>query len=144
MTKTRNPKILFLCTANSCRSQMAEGIARHLFGERCEVFSAGTLASYVNPTAIEVMKELDIDISGHRSESVTEYEDQEFDLVVTVCDNAKETCPVFVGSPKTLHLPFEDPVSFYGAGEEERLNKFRKVRDQIFESLNSELGHHFA
>jgi len=139
MIETHKPKILFLCTANSCRSQMAEGIARHLFGERCEVFSAGTLASHVHPKAIEVMKELDIDISGHRSESVTEYKDQKFDLVVTVCDNAKETCPVFVGSPKTLHLPFEDPVSFYGASEAEELDKFRQVRDQIFEGVESEL-----
>lgn len=123
-------KVLFICTHNSARSQMAEGILRHLYGEFYEVFSAGTELSKVNPYAIKVMSEIDIDISYHRSKSVDEFLEKEFDYVVTVCDDAKETCPFFPGGKKYLHKSFEDPASFYGS-EEEKLNKFREVRDKI-------------
>jgi len=126
-------KILILCTANSCRSQMGEGIARHLFSDRCEVYSAGTVASYVNPSAIEVMGELGIDISHQTSKSVETLKDISFDLVITVCDNAKENCPVLFGEHVLQHWPFEDPV---GLG----LDAFRKVRDQIYRKFEQEIG----
>lgn len=125
--------VLILCTGNSCRSQMAEGIARYLYGDRCNVFSAGTKPSYVNPTAIEVMKEIGIDISHHTSKSVREFKDHSFDVVITVCDSAKETCPVVFGQSKTLHWSFEDPVH---AG----IETFRMVRDQIFTKFKNDLG----
>ncbi len=123
-------RVLVLCTGNSARSQMAEGLLRHDFGERFEVFSAGTKPSHVRPEAIAVMRELDIDLSGHRSKHVSEFDGQPFEYVITVCDNAKESCPVFPGSVKRIHWSFEDPASAQGS-EEERLAAFRKVRDQI-------------
>jgi arsenate reductase len=127
MTKKR---VLILCTANSARSQMAEGLFRHAGGERYEVFSAGTRPSSVRPEAIAVMAELGIDISGQRSKSVDEFIGQPLDLVITVCDNAKEACPVFPGRTQRLHWPFEDPAGVEGP-DEERESTFRKVRDQI-------------
>jgi arsenate reductase len=123
-------RVLILCTGNSARSQMAEGLLRHDAGETFDVESAGTIASFVRPQAIAVMKELGIDISGHRSKNVSEFGGQHFDYVVTVCDNARETCPVFFGAAKTLHQSFDDPAAIAGT-EEERLAGFRRVRDEL-------------
>lgn len=123
-------RVLILCTGNSARSQMAEGLLRHDAGDRFEVSSAGTKPSHVRPEAIAAMRELGIDISGHRSKSVDEYTDQTFDYVLTVCDNAKESCPIFPGKAKTIHHSFEDPATVEGT-EEERLAAFRRVRDQL-------------
>src|SRR5215471_3006197 len=103
-------RVLILCTGNSARSQMAEGLLRHDAGERFEVESAGTNASFVRTEAIAVMRELGIDISGHRSKNVDEFVGQQFDYVVTVCNNARETCPVFFGKAQKLHRDFEDPA----------------------------------
>ncbi len=123
-------KVLILCTGNSCRSQMAEGVLRHYGRGRYEVFSAGTKPSSVNPTAVQVMKEVGIDISGHRSKHVDEFKGQPFDYVITVCDNARETCPFFPGNAIRLHWEFPDPP--HGdAVTEAVLNEFRKVRDMI-------------
>ena len=123
-------RVLILCTGNSARSQMAEGLLRHDAGDRFEVESAGTRPGHVRPEAIAVMKELGIDISGHRSKHVQEFENQSFDYVVTVCDNAKESCPVFPGHLNRIHQGFEDPAALKGT-EAERLSLFRKVRDEI-------------
>lgn len=123
-------RILILCTGNSARSQMAEGLMRAALAGDAEVFSAGTKPSLVRPEAIAVMSELGIDLSGHRSKSVDEFAGQEFDYVITVCDNAAEACPVFPGKTQRLHWPFEDPAGVTGS-ESERQAAFRKVRDQI-------------
>ena len=104
-------RVLFVCTGNSARSQMAEGLLRHEAGDRFEVFSAGTHPTQVRPEAIVVMREIGIDISPHRSKSVDEFAGQAFDYVITVCDNANETCPVFPGRARRLHWPFEDPAA---------------------------------
>ncbi len=124
-------RILILCTGNSCRSQMAEGFLKS-FDENLEVYSAGTKpAERVNPFAIKAMKEVGIDISNGIPENVDKYLSQSFDYVITVCDNAKETCPVFIGKVgKQLHIGFEDPADAVGT-EEEILAVFRKVRDEI-------------
>ncbi len=123
-------KVLFLCTENSCRSQMAEGILRHLMGDRFEVESAGTRPSIVNSVAIKVMAEIGIDISGHRSKSVEEFQGMNFDFVITTCDAARETCPVFAGKARRLHWSLNDPAEAKGS-ENEILSVFRKVRDEI-------------
>jgi arsenate reductase len=123
-------RVLILCTGNSARSQMAEGLLRHDAGDRFSVESAGTKPSHVRPEAIAVMKELGIDISGHRSKSVDEFAGREFDYVLTVCDNAKESCPVFPGHANRLHRNFEDPAASEGS-ETARLAVFRRVRDEI-------------
>jgi arsenate reductase len=109
---------------------MAEGLLRHDAGDRFEVFSAGTRPSQVRPEAIAVMRELGIDISGHRSKSVDEFSGQSFDYVLTVCDNAKESCPVFPGKTVMIHRSFVDPAALQGS-EEERLALFRRVRDEL-------------
>jgi|GEM_PF-81184 len=127
-------KVLILCTGNSCRSQMAEGWLRH-FGEgKIEAFSAGTHPCFVHPLAIQVMQEVGVDISSHRSKSVNEFIGKELDYVVTVCDNAREECPYLPGIHTTIHMPFEDP-SFAPGTTEERLNEFRQVRDIIKEEI---------
>lgn len=123
-------KILILCTGNSARSQMAEGLLRAIAGDKYEVESAGVTPSKVRPEAIEAMREIGIDISTHRSKSVDEFADRTFDCVITVCDNARETCPVFPGNVRRIHWSFDDPASVEGS-EEERLAVFRRVRDQI-------------
>ena len=123
-------RVLILCTGNSARSQMAEGLLRHAGGMRFEVFSAGTEPSRVNPLAIEAMREIDIDISNHRSKSVDEFLGEEFDYVITVCDRANENCPVFPGRTKRIHWSFDDPAKAEG-DESERLAVFRRVRDEI-------------
>lgn len=123
-------RVLILCTANSARSQMAEGLLRHDAGEKFDVESAGTKPSFVRPEAIAVMRELGIDISGHRSKNVDEFDGQHFEYVITVCDNARETCPVFLGKAQKLHHDFEDPAAVSGS-EEQRLSVFRRVREQL-------------
>src|SRR6516225_10312398 len=127
-------KVLILCTGNSARSQMAEGLLRHDAGDRFTVESAGTKPSHVRTEAIAVMKELGIDISGQRSKSVEEFARTEFDYVLTVCDNAKESCPVFPGHANRLHKNFEDPAAAEGT-EAARLAVFRRVRDEIRDYL---------
>lgn len=127
-------KVLILCTANSARSQMAEGLLRADYGDKFEVESAGTRATQVRPEAIGVMKEIGIDISGHRSKVVDEFAEQIFDHVLTVCDSANESCPIFPGHTNRIHHSFEDPAAVQGT-EEERLASFRKVRDEIREYL---------
>ena len=127
-------KVLILCTGNSARSQMAEGILRHIAGDKYEVESAGTIASFVRPQAISVMNEIDIDISGHRSKSLDEFLDQQFDYIITVCDNANQTCPVFPGKAERIHWSFDDPAEATG-NNDEMLAVFRRVRDEIGERL---------
>ena len=126
--------VLILCTANSARSQMAEGLLRHDAGDRFEVESAGSKASHVRPEVIAAMREIGIDISGHRSKSVDEFADRSFDYVLTVCDNAKESCPIYAGHSNRLHHAFEDPAAVEGTYED-RLAVFRRVRDRIREYL---------
>jgi arsenate reductase len=123
-------KVLFLCTGNSCRSQMAEGLLRSFYGDKYEVFSAGVNPTSVNPNAITVMKEIGIDISGQKSKSVNEFINQIFDIIITVCDNAKESCPIFQGKAERLHWSFFDPAEAVGT-QEEILQVFRKIRDEI-------------
>ncbi len=123
-------RILILCTGNSARSQMAEGLLRHESGGRFEVFSAGTKPTQVRSEAVEVMREAGIDISHHRSKSVDEFSGQSFDCVITVCDNARETCPIFPAGTRRIHWSFEDPAAVEGT-REEKLAAFRKVRDQL-------------
>ena len=122
--------VLILCTGNSARSQMAEGLFRAAAGDRFEVLSAGTKPSLVRPEAIAVMAEIGIDLSGHRSKSVDEFDGVPLDLVITVCNNANEICPVYPGTTTRLHWPFEDPAVVAGT-QEVREAAFRKVRDQI-------------
>ncbi len=124
------PKVLFLCTGNSCRSQMAEGLLRHHAGDRMEVASAGTNAVGLNPSAVAVMQEVGIDISAHASKHVDSLVDKPFTDVVTVCDSARESCPRFPSETSKLHWSLEDPAQAEGS-EEERLAVFRRVRDQI-------------
>jgi arsenate reductase len=131
MDKTR---VLFVCTHNSARSQMAEGLLRHFAGDRFEAFSAGTEVSVVRPEAISVMAELGIDISGQHSKSVNEFIGQQFAWVITVCDRARETCPYFPGAEQTAHWGFDDPAETQGTDEERHL-VFRRVRDEIRDRL---------
>ncbi len=123
-------RVLILCTGNSARSQMAEGLLRHDAGDRFTVESAGTKPSVVRPEAIAAMREVGIDISGHRSKHVDAFDGQVFDLVLTVCDHANEVCPVFPGGTRRLHHAFDDPAAVTG-DEATRLAAFRRVRDEI-------------
>ena len=123
-------KVLFLCTGNSCRSQMAEGFLRHMGGDEYEVYSAGVDPAEVNPLSVKVMEEVGIDISDQVSQSADEFIGKKFDYVVTVCDNAKQTCPVFPGEYKKVHWDLEDPAEAEGTGEEV-LRVFRAIRDRI-------------
>ena len=128
-------RILFLCTGNSCRSQMAEGLLRHFRGNKFEVYSAGVKPTRINPLSIKAMNEIGIDISNQKSKSVEEFLSQPFDIVVTVCDNAKQTCPIFPGKYKKLHWNLGDPAEAKGS-DEERLKVFRKIRDAIRSKIN--------
>jgi len=129
-------RVLILCTGNSARSQMAEGLLREIGGEQYEVESAGVAPSSARPEAIEAMREIGIDISGHRSKSADEFVGQQFDYIITVCDNAKETCPVFPGKATRIHQSFEDPPPATVGDYQSRLKIFRRVRDEISEWLN--------
>jgi arsenate reductase len=131
---TDKKRVLILCTGNSARSQMAEGLLKHLAGDRFEVQSAGTKPGSVRPEAIAVLKEIGIDISGNRSKHVDEFGQESFDYVLTVCDNAAENCPIYPGQANRIHQSFEDPASVQGT-EEDRLSAFRRVRDQIRDYL---------
>lgn len=126
-------KILFLCTGNSCRSQMAEGWLRHLHGDAFEVYSAGIETHGLNPNAVKVMAEAGVDISGHRSQLLSEFDDIELDHVITVCGHANENCPVFLGETEVTHVGFDDPPKMALAfdDEEAQLNCYRQVRDEI-------------
>jgi arsenate reductase len=132
-------KVLFLCTGNSCRSQMAEGWARALKSDVIEPYSAGIETHGMNPNAVKVMAEAGVDISGQRSKHVDELEGIEFDYVVTVCDNAHESCPLFPGKTKVLHKGFDDPprLAKDAATEEEALDSYRRVRDEIRKFVES-------
>ncbi|MHB9154837.1 MAG: arsenate reductase ArsC [Endomicrobiales bacterium] len=132
-------KVLFLCTQNSARSQMAEGLLRAMYGGRYEAFSAGTNPSSVNPFAVQVMAGAGIDISKHRSKSVDEFLGTPMDYVVTVCDNARKNCPFFPGARNTLHKSFDDPARYSGSDEAVR-GEFRRVRDDIRQWLEKEFG----
>ncbi|MGE3315620.1 MAG: arsenate reductase ArsC [Planctomycetaceae bacterium] len=124
-------KVLILCTGNSCRSQMAEALWNDLGNGNWQAESAGSRPSgYVHPLAIKAMEEIGIDISANQSKSLDRFRDQSFDLVVTVCDNAREACPVFPGAARTLHWPFDDPADAVGA-DDEKMKMFRRVRDEI-------------
>ncbi|HEX3111201.1 MAG TPA: arsenate reductase ArsC [Thermoanaerobaculia bacterium] len=126
--------VLFLCTHNSARSQMAEGLLRKMAGDRFDVFSAGTEATRVHPLAISAMREIGIDITDHRSKTLDELTGQHFNYVITVCDRANESCPIFPGTTERLHWSFDDPSAATGS-DEERLRAFRNVRDGIEERL---------
>ena len=136
-------RVLVLCTGNSARSQMGEGLFRAEGGAGVDVFSAGTKPGSVRPEAITVMKEIGIDISGHRSKSVDEFAGQSFDYVVTVCDNARDSCPVFPAGTERIHWRFEDPAAVEGS-EGERLSAFRRIRDQIREHVKAFFRGHAA
>jgi arsenate reductase (thioredoxin) len=127
-------KVLFLCTHNSCRSQMAEGLVNHDLGDRIETFSAGTEATRVNPLAAKVMAEIGIDLSGHRSKTLDKFAAEPFDYVITLCGDANETCPLFFGGVKRMHIGFEDPSRLPGS-EEEVLPEYRRVRDEIRQKM---------
>lgn len=126
-------KVLFLCTHNSARSQIAEGLLNHLFGDRYEAYSAGTKPSGVNPLAVKVMEEIGIDISHHRSKGIEELEGISFDYVVTLCDSAKEECPYFPGGSRFIHKGFPDP-------SEGGIEAFREVRDKIRSWIEETFG----
>jgi arsenate reductase len=129
-------RVLFLCTHNSCRSQMAEGLVNHFLGDRFAACSAGTEATRVNPLAIRVMNELGIDISHHRSKTLDAFSDQPFDYVITLCGDANEKCPLFFGGVQRVHLGCDDPSRLAGS-EAEVLPAYRRVRDEIRERLTA-------
>jgi len=123
-------RVLILCTGNSARSQMAEGLLREMTGDGMDVDSAGVAPSQVRNEAIRAMQEIGIDISGHHSKSVDLFVDQQFDYIITVCDNARESCPVFPGTAERIHWSFDDPAAAQG-DDQSRLAAFRRVRDEI-------------
>lgn len=127
-------RVLILCTGNSARSQMAEGILRDIAGDRFDVESAGVEPSHVRPEAIEAMSDIGIDITSHRSKSVDEFTGDEFDHIITVCDNARESCPVFPGNAERIHWSFDDPAAVEGT-REERVDAFRRIREEIYDRL---------
>lgn len=129
-------KILVLCTGNSCRSQIAEGYLKYFAGDKVEFYSAGVETHGVNPRAIATMKEDGIDISGHTSNNIDEYQNIDFDFIMTVCDNAKERCPFFPSNAKVSHYNFNDPAKATGT-EDEILAAFRKVRNEIKDYCNN-------
>jgi arsenate reductase len=129
-------KIIFLCTGNSARSQMAEGLMRHLRGNKFEVFSSGSEPKGINPLAIEVMAEIGIDISAQRSKHLDEYADRKFDYIVTLCNHAETTCPLFPGEGERIHQSFPDPAAAEGS-REEKIEMFRRVRDELKEFILS-------
>ncbi len=136
---SQRKRILFVCTHNSARSQMAEGLVNSFFQDRYQAFSAGTEPGEVNANAVVVMLEVNIDIAHHRSKSVTEFLDQSFDYVITVCDSAREVCPFFPGGQEHLHKSFDDPAAFQGT-QAETLAAFRRARDKIRDWLEKDFG----
>ena len=134
-----NPRVLILCTGNSARSQMAEGLLRHDAAGRVDVESAGTQPGVVRPEAIQAMAEIGIAIGAHRSKHVDEFRGQRFDVVITVCDHAKESCPIFPGAPERIHWSLPDPAAAQGS-ENGRLEQFRQVRDTLRRSLTAFLA----
>jgi arsenate reductase len=136
MDKHRKKRVMFLCTGNSARSQMAEGLMRHLRGNEFEVFSAGTEPKGIHPLAIEVMAEIGIDIYAQRSKHLDEYGEEEFNYIVTLCDHAAKTCPFFPGKGERIHHSLPDPAVEEGS-REERLEMFRRVRDELRECILS-------
>lgn len=134
-------KVLFLCTGNSCRSQMAEGWARYFHNDWLKAFSAGIEKHGMNENAIKVMKEAGVDISAHNSKLLSELPDLQFDLVITVCGNANERCPIFPGHTRVVHIPFADPPALAKelGGNEQALDCYRKVRDQIKDFIETQL-----
>lgn len=137
MTNSAKPAVLILCTGNSCRSHLAEGLLRSLAGDLFEVHSAGSKpAGYVHPLAIRAMAEIGLDISGHRSKPMTEFLHASIETVITVCGNADQACPVFPGPVNRHHWPFEDPARATGT-EEERFAVFRRVRDELRRTLTA-------
>ena len=135
--------VLVLCTGNSARSQMAEGLLRHFAGGAVEVYSAGTKPVGVNPLAVEAMREVNIDIAAQRSKSVSEFANQNFDTVITVCDSAAEQCPIFPGAPQRMHWSLPDPAAVAGT-HTERLQAFRQVREALTAHLRQFLSRHVA
>ncbi len=133
----KKKKVLILCTGNSARSQMAEGLLKHITKGEYEIFSAGTKPGIVRSEAIKVLAEIDIDISENRSKSVDEFSGQKMDFVLTVCDNAKENCPFFPADVRLVHHTFEDPASIEGS-DETKVAEFRRVRDEIRDYLKNE------
>jgi arsenate reductase len=131
---TERPRALILCTGNSARSQMAEGLLRDMTGNRVEVASAGVAPTRVRPEAVAVMKEIDIDISNFRSKSIDEFLTQPFDYVITVCDNANQQCPMFAGASRRIHWSIEDPAAVVG-DDEIRLEAFRQARNELRDRL---------
>ncbi len=131
-------RVLFICTHNSARSQMAEGLLRYLVGDRFDVFSAGTEATEVRPQAMRVMREIGIDIANQYSKTLDRYVQEPFDMVITVCDSAAETCPIFRGAVQRRHWSFEDPSKAAGS-EDEQLAVYRRVRNEIRARIESEL-----
>ena len=138
--ETRKKRVLFLCTHNSCRSQMAEGLLRHYGGRRFHVYSAGTSPSRIHPMAIKVMAEKGISLTNQRSKSIDEFLGQGFDIIVTTCDIARDRCPVFPGQGKRLHWDLEDPAETGGSREEKR-EVFRRVRDELEKLIRSHFVH---
>jgi arsenate reductase len=134
-------KVLFLCTHNSCRSQMAEGIVNHDLGDRFQAFSAGTEATSVNPRAIEVMREIGIDLSSHHSKTMDEFAGDKLDYVITLCGDANEKCPLFFGDVQRMHMGFNDPSRMAGS-DEDVMKEFRKVRDELRQKLVEFLTSH--
>ena len=133
-------KILFLCTANSCRSQMAEGLVNAYLGDRFEAYSAGTEETFVHPLAIEVMRELGIDISGQRSKNLSTFDGWTFDFVITLCGSANETCPLYIGGVKKTHIGFDDPAKAQG-DRDAVVAEFRRVRNEMKEKLTNYFVH---
>ena len=133
MQEAAKLKVLFLCTGNSCRSQMAEGWTRHLKSDCIEAYSAGIETHGLNPNAVQVMAEAGVDISGHKSQHIDEFKDIQLDVVITICGHANEHCPIFPGTTKVVHVGFEDPPKLAKevASEQEVLDCYRRVRDEI-------------
>jgi arsenate reductase len=139
ISTVKKVRVLFICTHNAARSQMAEGYLRARYGDRFEAFSAGTQVTQVHPLAIQVMREIGIDISSHRAKLLGAFFDEDIDIVVTVCSAAGQACPSFPGAGKTIHIEFEDPSALSGDGEEQ-LHGFRRIRDEITQWIDGEFG----
>ncbi len=134
MQPSRTPKVLFVCTRNACRSQMAEGLTRQRFGSLLDVHSAGVTPTQVNPLALRALEEVGIDASGHRSKHVSDLAHVAFDLVATLCDTARQACPAFPGDTKVVHRSYENPNEATGT-DDERMEVFRRVRDRLAHDL---------